>query len=325
MTERQVSTVVSLVGSAARVAPRFANALDIEVHAVMDAALAQAGIALADVDTVVSIGSDVVDAILVPMRSELFGGAGRASINVPSGTGAALGAAVAMIESGQAQNVLVTGWHEGGKDAARDALPLQGDPFHARRVGADPETLAALQGQWLVDGGRVPHDAVAPTRWCDGAASLVLRAGVHEGAPVVVDFASSWKPYTPALPEELDPAGWVTSALDGLARAGAWRSEAASRLVVAAASAASPHNARRALDVFARLCGLGERDARRVCNHDGASPWFGPPTGLHAIARAHRALAESRIDGALAAVLDLVGPIGQATTAILLRQERRAS
>lgn len=338
---------VSMIGSGARVAPRFANALDIEVHAAMTEALAQSRIELVDVDLVVTVGSDVVDAILVPMRTELFGGAGRASMNVPSSAGAALGAAIASIEADQAHTVLVIGWAEGGKGAAQDALPLQADPFHARRIGADPVALASLQAQWLLESGRLPPqaahrhaatmrerlgapheepasqpDAATSPRWCDGAACIVLRRGLHQDSPIVSDFASSWRPYTPASGEDLDPAGWVDAALDRFARAGAWRSEAAVRLAAIEASAPSAHGERRALDPLLRIAGWDAGDERINRRGGGASAWFGPATGLHAIAQAHRALTASARSrrGAMAAILDLAGPIGQATTAILLRE-----
>jgi len=317
---------VTLAGAGARVRPRFAAPLDHEVHAAVSDALAEAGVALQDVDTVVTIGSDVIDAILVPMRTELYGGAGRGCLNVTSGAGDAFGAAVATLEAGQAHTVLLVGWAEGGKGALEDALPFQADPFHARRVGADAKALLALQAHWLASSGRLgagsrSTPSAAPV-FCDGAVALVLRAAPDAEGSRLVDCASSWRPYTPGCAEDLDPQAWVGSALEGLARAGDWRQRVRHELDALEACAPSAACELRAMQPLLEAAAWDAADPRINRGGGGAAAWFGPATGLHSLAQAHRALRRAARDGrgALAAVLDLAGPIGQATTAILLRQ-----
>lgn len=320
-----MSDTISLAGAGARVRGRFPAPLDHEVHAAVADALAEAGVALQQVDAVVTVGSDVVDAILLPMRTELYSAAGRACLNVSSGAGDGFGAAMATLEAGQAGTVLLVGWGEGSKGAVEDALPLQAEPFHARRVGAQALALSRMQAQWLAG----EHSSTAswePPVWSDGAAAVVLRRGAHDGASQVVDFASSWLPYTPESAEDLDPARWVETAWARLSSAADWERQAPQHLACIEASAASSICERRALAPLLRRARWQADDARINRGGGGAAAWFGTATGLHALVQAHRALRQEARNGrcALAAVLDLAGPIGQATTAILLRQGEAA-
>ena len=59
---------------------------------------------LADVDTVITVASDTLDGLLVPVRGEISGNPGRSCCHITSS-----GAAVEMIES-QAERVLLIDW-----------------------------------------------------------------------------------------------------------------------------------------------------------------------------------------------------------------------
>jgi hypothetical protein len=244
--------------------------------------------------------------------------------------------------------VLVVGWSEGGKGTVREALPLQADPFHARRAGANPQALANVQREWLLQSGKSRTDEFTgyarsmrlrresatdgANDWCDGAAALVLRRA-HEGTLTpIVDFASTWRPFTPTNAEDMDPAGWVEATLALLPRSPQWKRELREQLVSIEASAPTTHCERRALEPLLGHSGWNISDDRINRHGGGAAQWFGPASGLRALAHAQSALRDAargdvaRGDAAqgdaagTAVVLDLCGPIGQAATAVVLRQ-----
>jgi hypothetical protein len=226
---------VAIVGSADRIGRDFA--VDAAVSQCVSAALAAALLALADIDAVVTTGSDALDGGMVGVRAGIAGGYGRELLSVPSSGGHAFAAAVSLVQSGQARNVIVAGWGEGTKFALRDGRGLQADPFYARPVGADAATMAALQAQRLVaDGVLTVEDLAAygaamrcraegagagaggiepwlQTQWTDGACAIVLQTG--EAGVRVTDIGTSFRGYTPPA-DDLDPGGWISMAMPGM-------------------------------------------------------------------------------------------------------------
>jgi len=333
---------VFIIGSASRIGLPGGWSIERAVHDVVEDALQSAEIISRDaIDIVVTVGSDIIDGSMIATRSGIAGSYGRELITVPSSGGHAFGAAVALIESGSAQTVLLAGWGEGTKFGAFDGRVIQADPFWARPVGADALALGALQAQRLQAGGRLsiidaknyadamgsrargPNGApLASTahwlmpNWVDGAAAIVLSASARGREAIVVrDFGSSFRPYCPE-PEDFDPAQWVVSALGHMRDPSALVG-----LSLAAIEASAPTAFCEALALEALLpqTGWDVLDARVNSSGGGAVTHFGPATALRQLSFAVEAIRGPRSgDVAGAAVLDLAGPIGQATTVILL-------
>jgi acetyl-CoA acetyltransferase len=326
---------VVIAGTGTRIGTAVRGSIEDAVRDCVHAALSAAGMASLDaIDMVVTVGSDILDGSMVATRSGIAGAYGHELMTVPSSAGHALAAAVALIESGQARHVLLVGWGEGTKFAVRDGRVIQADPFYARPVGARPAVLAALQAQRLIGSGVIDLHAAGryctamraragvalpsgatdwlTPRWCDGAAAVVLAAGM--GGIEVCDFGTAFRPYCPE-PDDLDPAGWVReaaarlSAPDVLDRA----------LAVIEGGGPTPICEGAALRALRIRQGWAIEDARLNPSGGSAAAHFGPATGLARLAAAAAALR----DGGQGIVVDLAGPIGQATTVILLGAETR--
>jgi acetyl-CoA acetyltransferase len=323
-----MATPVVIAGSAEHVGRNVA--IDAAVTQCVRSALSAAGLSLGEIDAVVTTGSDILDGGMVGTRSGIAGVYGRELIAVPSSGGHACAAAVSLIKSGQARNVLVAGWGEGTKFSAIDGRSVQADPFYARPIGADAVAMTALQAQRLLAHGAVTRETLdgygATMRrragrasdesdgmrqwlrplWADGACAIVLRAS--ERGVRVADIGMSFRGYCPE-PGDLDPAAWVSAAMANL------KHPAHDRLSVIEACGPA------AVTEFAALreiltCSRWRSDDDRVnASGGGAAAFFGPATGLRHIARAAQALSGGR-NTALA--IDLAGPIGQATSVIVL-------
>ncbi len=291
------------------------------VQRAVHAALQSAQMTLADVDMVVTVGSDILDGAMVATNSGIAGYYGKEILTVPSSAGHAFDAAVSLIISGQAATVLLAGWGEGTKVAAHDSRAIQADPFYARAVGAEPTALAALQAQYLVTKNRLDLEKAAryaadmrnragyaekeagrsgaakwlSANWCDGACAIVLSSKSGAKSVAVGAIGTSFQPYCPE-PDQLDPAAWVRAASNIPADASAIE-----------VGAPTP---------FAELAAL---DAVKVKNANksggSAAAYFGPATGLQRIIAVADQL---RADGGKGIAIDMAGPIGQATTVVVL-------
>jgi hypothetical protein len=308
--------------------------MDAAVSQCVGAALAAAGLALGDIDAVVTTGSDALDGGMVGIRSGIAGAYGRELLSVPSSGGHAFAAAVSMIQSGQARNVILAGWGEGTKFELRDGRVLQADPFYARPVGADAATLTALQAQRLLADGMLTLEQLASygaamrrraglaeaaagarvgdikpwlqTEWTDGACAIVLRKG--EAGVRIADIGTSFRGYTPA-PDDLDPGGWISAAMAGMADAAG---DGLAAVEACGPAAVTEVAALRPVLVHASWTAA---DDRVNASGGGAAAFFGPATGLRHIARVARALAQRRGRGI---AIDLAGPIGQAASVVVL-------
>jgi hypothetical protein len=325
-----MATPVAIVGTAECVG----RGVDIDavVTQCVTAALAAAAVKLSDIDIVVTTGSDVLDGGMVGTRSGIAGAYGRELLSVPSSAGHAFAAAVSLIESRQAERVLIAGWGEGTKFATIDGRSVQADPFYARPVGADAVTMTALQAQRLIADGRLTPKALADygttmqrraglgcdasggmrqwlmPQWADGACAVVLQAG--ENGVRVADTGTSFRGYSPDA-GDLDPAVWVSSAMAGMTTL------AADTLAVIELSGPSAVTELAALRQILARAGWPPGDDRVNASGGGASAFFGPATGLRHIAYAARSLSGGKGKGL---AIDLAGPIGQATSVIGLEE-----
>lgn len=317
---------VAIAGSADCIGHNLA--VDAAVTHCVQAALAAAALKLGDIDTVVTCGSDVLDGGMVGTRSGIAGAYGHELITVPSSGGHALAAAVSLIESGQAGNVLLAGWGEGTKFALLDGRGVQADPFYARPVGADAAAMTALQAQRLVADGALTIDALSAygiamrrragvisgssggmqswllPQWADGACAIVLRES--RGGVRVTDIATWFRGYTPE-PADLDPGRWVSATMANMAAL------AEGRVTAIEASAPALVTELAALRPVVARVGWPAVDDRINASGGGASAFFGPATGLRHICIAARAVSDRK---GVALAIDLAGPIGQAASVI---------
>jgi acetyl-CoA acetyltransferase len=338
MTER-----VAIAGWGSRVGTD--EPIERDVRASVREALSSAGLALDAIDMVVTVGSDLLDGGMVATRSGVAGSFGRELMTVPSSAGHAFAAAATQIESGAARTVLLAGWGEGSKAAARDSRIIQADPFYARPVGADATALALLQAQRLVATGRLDpermaayaalmRDRVKPTptpcsgaagwllpSWCDGAGALVLTRADADAAGIAIrDFGMSFRPYCPA-PEEFDPAFWVEAAIGRMRDP---MTDDTLALAVVEIGAPTPFGEAVAMADILEAQHWEMADQRVNPSGGGAAAHFGPATGLMRIIAAADFLTRQPTP-AIGAAIDLAGPIGQAATVILLETAGAAS
>lgn len=333
---------VEIAGAAARTSRLFDTSLEFVVHDMVTAALASAKLSLDAIDMVVTVASDIMDGVMVATRSEIAGACGRGFMNVPSSAGHALAAAIALIESGQAETLLLIGWGEGSKLRAHDYRGILANPFYDRPVGGEPAAMARLQAQRLQADGhlsetdmaqylgamaaRTEHGGAGDSdplawlapQWCDGAAALVLRAASADKRDGVFinDVGVAFRSYCP-MGDDLDPALWVRDAFAQRRDAGVSPGRAP---VVVEASAPTAFCEARAVRGF--LAGQNWQVAEGSVNRSGggAAAHFGPATGLHGLAKASGFFADidRGAEPAGGLVIDLAGPIGQSVTVTLL-------
>lgn len=290
---------VAILGAANRVDSAVVADLETEVRAAVSAALDAAGIGLAEIDSVVTVASDTLDGVMVPIRAEIAGSFGKSCMNVPSSAGHAISAAIVLIESGQASRVLVAGWGAASKLGRHDVRAIQADPFHDRRAGATPQAVADLQALELraeFDG--LPEGALTFT---DGAVALVLGGSESGGHTRIAETGCASRGYYPE-DDGVDPALWVSEAM------AKWRrpvSGAPAQVAVCGPSRTSEARAVSAL----KATGAGDIPS-------GSTAWFGPATALHQLALLDARLTGPSTDEAV--LLDLAGPMGQHVTCLHL-------
>jgi len=320
---------VTLAGWSGRGALAPGEGIGDAVSAAVRGALTKAGLTLDDVDMVVTCASDLIDGAMVATRSGIAGSYRRGLMTVPSSAGHAFAAAATQIESGAAQTVLLAGWGEGSKRAARDSRIVEADPFYTRPLGVDAAALAALQAQRLVADGRLDPGRMCAYRdtmaarakrdastnrlrwlhphWADGAAAVALTA--DRGRVALKDLGRSFEPYCPPS-DRLDPALWI--AATGIA---------IPPLAALEIGAPTPFAEAVAVADLLRRQGWASDDPRFNVSGGGAVSHFGPATGLLRIVAVAERLAHAW-GGAVGAAIDLAGPIGQAVTVILLEAGR---
>lgn len=326
-----------IAGAACRVERQFSSGIEPLVREAVCTALDKAAISLADIDMVVTVASDTLDGMMVPIRAELAGALGKNYLNVPSSAGHALAAAAAAIEAGDAATALVVGWGAASKLAVEDGRSNQLDPFYLRPLGASPKVLGALQKQTLIAGGLTSEDDLEAFRtrmagivwnsenpacgFCDGVAAIVLRRfSDQEVGVIVADYAMASRSHTP-LDGSLDPSEWVNEAISGFSAA--QPKDTAPRGFIEVSGS----------NICAEMRGIvasveaGLVDCAAAAANDtggGASAWFGPATGLRTLVKLYEdRLADGASGGADSGLfVDLAGPLGQHVTCVLI--ERRS-
>lgn len=298
-------------GAAYTLERQIAGGMDAVVQDVIRRALADAAIQLADVDMVITVASDALDGMMVPVRSDMAGGIGKSYLNIPSSAGHALMAAASSIEAGNSETVLLVGWGAASKLAEFDSRTNQFDPFYLRPLGASVATLQAMQEQSLIDQGLISREDVEshasrmseiiwgksePAAFCDGAAAIILQ---RSAAGLIFDHVGFASRAQIPLDGNLDPAIWVEEVTKKLEDPGFIEICGQSPSLELRALAAIP-------------------GAKRTNAHGGSSQgWFGPASPLRNLAALNAAVGEGGPQSGL--LIDLAGPLGQHVTAIQFR------
>lgn len=329
-------------GVAFRVDRQFAGGIEPVIREVVRTALDEAAISLAEIDMVVTVASDSLDGMMVPLRAELAGSVGKNCLNVSSAAGHAMSAAAAAIEAGDAGNVLVVGWGAASKLVTADSRSNQFDPFYMRPLGANPRVLAALQKQALTASGATSDSAIEAFRtrmmdilwrsekagdasrshgFCDGVAALVLRPVSRQEAGVVIaDHAMASRSHIP-LDGTMDAADWVKEAISALSGSRSREPRPRGFIETSGSNVCAEMRAMAAaLDADLVACEAGSANSKG----GGAMAWFGPATGLRALAAMCKGLLAqgAAAESAAGLFVDLAGPLGQHVTSMFI--ERRS-
>jgi hypothetical protein len=342
-----------IAGSASSYAKRRTN-LDVLIHDAVSGALRQAGTPLEQVDCVVSVSSDTVDGAIAPLlRSEACGARGRDYLNVTGASAAAIGAASALISSALADTVLVVGWGEFTKSVVNEVPALETDPAFARPLGIGSLQLAAMQTRWLMARGLVSQadgvefadtmrarrqgldelrkvrtkrlaapreanqDGLCAQHMPDGidrATALVLSRNAPRGPGRRLCIRQLATHFAPLWPEhqDLDPAVWVSQVLEQCFSKGIDLGKLSIEL--------TSTNAIIGLRALNALGPAGDWKSNPLLNRfgGGVAGYTGAADGLARIdlwarAGSGESAAQAQPDGL---VIELAGPIGQATAAI---------
>ena len=134
--------------------------LDVLIHEAVAGVLRRTGATLDAVDCVVTVSSDTVDGAIAPLlRSEASGAPGHDYLHVTGASASAIHAALTLIKSNLAGTVLVVGWGEWTKKVVDEIPDLETDPVFHRPLGIGSLQLASMQTSWLIDRGLVSRDA----------------------------------------------------------------------------------------------------------------------------------------------------------------------
>ena len=330
--------------------------LDALIHDAVSGVLRHAGTDLNAVDCVVTVSSDTVDGAIAPLlRSAAAGAVGRDYLHVTGASASAIHAALTLIKSRLADTVLVVGWGEWTKPVV-DAIPdLETDPVFHRSLGIGSLQLAAMQTAWLINRGLVtgdaaiayadamrtrkpgwgelqtartrrlaaPHEATSPglcrelmPDGVDRASALLLSSTRRRDSlpGLWIDaLATCFRPLWPQQ-EDLDPSVWASEVIERC-RSG---HDDLARMAIEVSST----NAVIGLRALAALGAAGDWSSNSLLNRfgGGLAAYNGAADGLARIdllARLPACEAGGQVPSDCM-VLELAGPIGQATAAIHL-------
>lgn len=330
--------------------------LDALIHEAVSGVLRHAGAALEVVDCVITVSSDSVDGAIAPLlRSEASGAPGHDYLHVTGASASAIHAAMTLITSNLAGTVLVIGWGEWTKKVVDEIPDLETDPVFHRPLEIGSLQLASMQIGWLIDRGLVARETAiafanamrakkcelselrkARTRrlaapreatsvgicreimpdGIDRATALLLCATKQKGPSprLCIDgIATRFRPLWPQQ-EDLDPAVWVSEVLEqcGLS----------DHALAGMAIEVSSTNAVIGLRALSALGAAGDWSRNSLLNRfgGGLAAYSGAADGLARIdllARAgFGAVSGQPQKGGL--VIELAGPLGQATASIHL-------
>lgn len=152
------NTQAGVVGSAIH-APIASGRRSLEeiLYEVSQAALADAGLTIEDIDGIVVAANDQLDgrAISVMAASGSVGGVDRDILSTPSAGEHAFVLGMLRVASGQYRTQLVVSWSPTDVGSIPDALRLGNDPYFHRRLPLDDFSANALQAAALA--GAVPE------------------------------------------------------------------------------------------------------------------------------------------------------------------------
>lgn len=173
----------AVIGSATHfVASEHTQALEELIYEVSQAALADAGLAIDDIDGIVVAANDQYDgrAISVMAASGSVGGVDRDILSTPSSGEHAFVVGALRVASGQFRTQLVVSWSPTEVSSFSEAQRLAADPYFHRRLPLDEMSSHALQASSL--GARVDNLE-------DMALSIVVK-NRRNGAKAWPDLAS---------------------------------------------------------------------------------------------------------------------------------------
>lgn len=282
-------------------------------HAVKET-LGDAGYPLAEIESIVGLGSDADDGGLSPLlRSSAAGGYGKDYLHLTGSSGQALSAGRSLLSAGLARRSLVVGWCPAAKDAAAVNLEATADPFYMRPVGASPQALRALLADHLRRAEHLEEESAdtlqSPFERVDQACAVLLEIGGKERtdrpALSIEGCGLSHRNFFPA-PEELDPARWIDQA---------WRASGATadaqprEIHIVGMPGAARSRVQQA---------LSKRWSRESPEISLSAPRGGAVSGLACLAdiQSHASSTTTEQETWL---IELDGPVGQAVSFIRLR------
>jgi len=151
------------------------QALEELLYAVVQDALADAGLGIDDIDGIVTASNDQFDgrAIAVMMASGSVGGVDRDILSTPSAGEHAFVMGVLRVASGQYRTQLVVSWSPTEAHSLAEAERLAADPYFHRRLPLDDLASFALQASALA----------AKVDGVDATAAALAAAGGGEAGP----------------------------------------------------------------------------------------------------------------------------------------------
>ena len=155
---------VAVIGSATRL-PIAGDQYSLEevLYQVSQAALADAGLTIADVDGIVVGSNDQVDgrAISVMMASGSVGGVDRDILSTPSAGEHAFVMGMLRVASAQFETQLVVAWGVTESNSLSEVERLANDPYFHRRLPQDDLSTYALQANQLLAATPTARDLAA--------------------------------------------------------------------------------------------------------------------------------------------------------------------
>jgi hypothetical protein len=187
------------------------RSLEEMIFETTSAALADAGLSLAELDGVVLSGNDQTDGRVISCMTSAgpAAGVGKDVTMIASSADHALVYGYLRLRSGQGRNVLVVGWGKPSESVHPEHAELvSAEPFILRNVGMNDTLAAALQAsRWADDDAGTIE---APVSWPLSKKDLPSRADAVHAAVLAIDGAF---PQGTEL-AWVSGAGWATDAYD---------------------------------------------------------------------------------------------------------------
>ncbi|MBX7059131.1 MAG: hypothetical protein K1X75_13780 [Leptospirales bacterium] len=167
------------------------------VFLTVSQALANTGLALDDIDTVVQAGDDVMDGISIQhvYTVEPAGSFMKDESKVERDGAWALHYGLIKLLSGKFRCCMIVAQSKATQCSASAMSGMGADPFYLRPVGADGDSIAALQAQFFLQkSGATAHDFAAVAAVNRSRGALNPRSMAGEGVAMSVDQALAAAP-----------------------------------------------------------------------------------------------------------------------------------